>query len=99
FRFTAPSNPARHLRAAQLMGANVAEVGLDEAGEILADRIIELMKATGMPNGLAAVGYQSDDLDDLVAGTLPQQRLTKLSPIPADAGTLRRLFDESLTLW
>ena len=52
-----------------------------------------------MPNGLAAVGYGPDDLDDLVAGTLPQHTVTKLSPRPASADDLRDLFRESMTLW
>ncbi len=57
------------------------------------------MKATGMPNGLSAVGYGPRDIEDLVQGTLPQHRLTKLSPRPASAEDLRQLFTESMTLW
>jgi hydroxyacid-oxoacid transhydrogenase len=99
FRFTAPSNPARHLQAARLMGAEIARDSLDDAGEILAERLVELMKATGMPNGLADLGYDIEDIDELVAGTLPQERLTKLSPIPIGPSDLRALFTESMTLW
>jgi hydroxyacid-oxoacid transhydrogenase len=99
FRFTAPSNPARHLQAARLMGAEIARDSLDDAGEILAERLVELMKATGMPNGLADLGYDIEDIDELVAGTLPQERLTKLSPIPVGPSDLRALFTESMTLW
>ena len=34
----------------------------DDAGEVLASRVIELMRATGMPNGLSALGFgESDD--------------------------------------
>jgi hydroxyacid-oxoacid transhydrogenase len=57
------------------------------------------MRATGMPNGLAAVGYTADDVDRLVEGTLPQHRVTKLSPRPVDAPALRQLFLDSMTLW
>ena len=53
----------------------------------------------GMPNGLAAVGYGPQDVDQLVAGTLPQHTVTKLSPRPASAEDLRQLFLESMTLW
>lgn len=99
FRFTAPSNPARHLEAAHLIGADVSGAGRDDAGEVLVARIIELMRATGMPNGLHAVGYGTEDLDTLVAGTIPQERLTQLAPVPVIRSDLRTMFDQSMTLW
>lgn len=99
FRFTAPSNPQRHIQAARLLGAAVSDADTEGAGELLAETIIGLMRRINMPNGLAAVGYEPADVDDLVEGTLPQHRVTKLSPRPADADALRRLFLESMTLW
>jgi len=57
------------------------------------------MRATGMPNGLSAVGYGTSDIEELVQGTLPQHRVTKLCPRPASAEDLRQLFTESMTLW
>jgi hydroxyacid-oxoacid transhydrogenase len=39
------------------------------------------------------------DADDLVAGALPQHTVTRLSPRPANAGDLRGLFLDSMTLW
>lgn len=99
FRFTAVADPARHRHAAGLIGLDMAGVPDDEVGDVLADGLVGLMRRIGAPNGLAAVGYGPDDLDDLVAGTLPQHTVTKLSPRPASAADLRRLFAESLTLW
>jgi hydroxyacid-oxoacid transhydrogenase len=52
-----------------------------------------------MPNGLKAVGFGPQDVDQLVEGTLPQHRVTKLSPRPAGPEDLRRLFLDSMTLW
>jgi hydroxyacid-oxoacid transhydrogenase len=52
-----------------------------------------------MPNGLAGVGYTSADIGALVAGTLPQHRVTKLSPRPIDEPNLQRMFQDSMTLW
>ena len=98
-RFTAPANPARHLYAASLMGVDVSGATPEDAGELMADAVVELMRRAGMPNGLSAVGYGPDDVEELVAGTLPQHRVTKLSPRPADAEDLRQLFLTSLTLW
>ncbi len=99
FRFTGSANPARHLEAARLMGARVEGADPGQAGEILASTIIDLMKKTGMPNGLAAVGYTKADVDKLVEGTLPQHRVTKLSPRPFMPDDLRRIFLDSLKLW
>lgn len=99
FRFTAPVNPERHLYAASLMGVDVSGAKPEEAGELLAGAIIKLMQQTGMPNGLRAVGFGPEDVDQLVAGTLPQHRVTKLSPRPAEAEDLKKLFLDSMTLW
>jgi hydroxyacid-oxoacid transhydrogenase len=57
------------------------------------------MRKVGMPNGLRAVGYAEEDVDKLVEGTLPQHRVTKLSPRPASAEDLKQLFLESLDIW
>ena len=99
FRFTAPANPKRHLQAAGLMGADVTGAGPEDAGDLVADTIIGFMKALGMPNGLSAVGYTDDDVAGLVAGTLPQHRVTKLSPRQTSAEDLERLFKDSMTIW
>jgi hydroxyacid-oxoacid transhydrogenase len=99
FRFTAPANPAAHLHAARMMGKDISGASPEDAGELLADAIIELMRKVGMPNGLGEVGYGPADVDKLVEGTLPQHRVTKLSPRPAGAEDLKKLFLDSLTLW
>ena len=99
FRFTGPAAPERHRHAAELIGLDPSGVPDDEVGGLLADGIAAVMKRAGLPNGLSAVGYGPDDLDALVAGTLPQKTVTILSPRPAEPEDLRRLFEESLTLW
>jgi hydroxyacid-oxoacid transhydrogenase len=99
FRFTAQADPARHVKAARLLGAGVDDAGEGEAGEVLAAQIVRLMRATGMPNGLSAVGFTADDVDALVRGTLPQHRVTKLSPRPAGEAELRELFLDSMRCW
>ena len=99
FRFTAPADPERHLEAARLLGADVIDAGPEDAGDVLAGAIVRLLLAIDMPNGLAAVGYTPDDVGRLAAGTLPQHRVTKLSPRPAEESDLQRLFLDSMTLW
>jgi hydroxyacid-oxoacid transhydrogenase len=99
FRFTGQANPERHLYAAGLMGVNIADAVEADAGFILADAIIALMKDTGMPNGLSAVGYNEQDVEALAEGTLPQHRVTKLSPRPADKADLMQLFRDAMHYW
>jgi hydroxyacid-oxoacid transhydrogenase len=99
FRFTARANPARHLQAAEALGANVAGAKAEDAGQILADRITWFMRRLQMPNGLKAIGYASSDIAGLVEGTLPQHRVTKLSPRPAGPEELSALFEDSMVAW
>jgi hydroxyacid-oxoacid transhydrogenase len=99
FRFTAPADPRRHLRAAGLLGAETRGATPDDAGAILADAIIALMRRTGMPSGLAEVGYTEADAPALAEATLPQHRVTKLSPRPAGRGDLEALFRDALRYW
>jgi hydroxyacid-oxoacid transhydrogenase len=99
FRFTAPADPASHLEAARRLGVDVLRAAPEDAGELLAGAIIALMRRTRMPNGLKAVGYTPDDVDTLVAGTVVQHRVTKLSPRPASEADLKQLFLDSMTLW
>jgi len=99
FRFTAPANPDLHRHAAGLMGVDTSKASPEDAGKLLAGAIADLMRATGMPNGLKAVGFGLEDIDQLVAGTILQKRLTALSPRRAEEGDLRQLFLDSLTCW
>ena len=99
FRFTASANPERHLQAAEALGANVTDVKRDDAGRVLADRITWFMRELKVPNGLKAVGYSSSDIDTLVEGTLPQHRVTKLSPRPAGPDDLGKLFEDAMIAW
>ena len=99
FRWTASSSPARHLEMAAAMGVDVRGASPDDAGEILAVEIVRLMRALGLPGGLRAIGYTETDVDRLVEGTVPQHRVTKLSPRPVTREALKQLFLDSMDLW
>jgi hydroxyacid-oxoacid transhydrogenase len=99
FRFTAEACPDRHLIAAEILGADVSRADPADAGKILADRITGLMRRLQVPNGLRELGYDRADIPALVAGTVPQHRVTKLSPRPAGEPELARLFEEALVAW
>jgi hydroxyacid-oxoacid transhydrogenase len=103
FRYTAPASPDRHLAAAEALGADASAIRrardsarADDAGRILADRIMWFVQRLRMPENLRAVGYDSSDIPSLVEGTMAQERLTKLSPRPIDADALAKLFEDSL---
>ena len=99
FRFTAPASPQRHLRAAAVLGADCRGAHDEDAGAVLADRIVSLMRQLNAPNGLSALGYGPQHIPALVEGTLPQHRVTKLSPRPADAEALAGIFADALIYW
>ena len=99
FRFTAAACPDRHLKAAEVLGADVRGATAADAGRVLADRIIEFMRELDMPNGLGALGYGTEHIPELVAGTLPQHRVTKLAPKEAGAEALAAIFEDALSYW
>jgi len=57
------------------------------------------MRATGVPNGLAGVGYSDADIDALTQRTLPQRRLLDIAPREISDADLRQLFRDSMRLW
>ena len=99
FRYTAQASPQRHLQAAEALGVDVARCQTADAGRILSERITWFMQRLKTPNGLREIGYTSSDIPALVEGTLPQHRVTKLSPRPAGPDELAKLFEESLSAW
>ena len=99
FRFTGPACPERHLQAAEALGADVSKAKLNQAGELLAHRVIAFMRRLKMPNGLSAVGYTQEDIPELVRGTLPQHRVIKLSPRPVGEEELTRIFQDAMVYW
>jgi hydroxyacid-oxoacid transhydrogenase len=99
FRWTAVASPERHLDAARMLGADTRHASLDDAGEVLAQALIGIMKRVEMPNGIAAVGYTEADIPALVEKAIPQHRVTKLSPRPATPEDLAELFRGAMRYW
>jgi hydroxyacid-oxoacid transhydrogenase len=99
FRFTAPTNPEKHARIAELLGASTAGLSAADAALMLPEAIIRLMKDIGCPNGLSAVGYSEADVPRMVEGGWKQQRLLVGSPRPVSKADLQRILEESMVLW
>ena len=95
FRWTFGADPARHLKAARLLAPDHAYDGPDALPAVLAD----LMRDVGIPNGLGAVGYRPDDVDDLVEGALKQQRLLATAPREVHGDDLAGILRRSIELW
>jgi hydroxyacid-oxoacid transhydrogenase len=74
FKFTAVSDPDKHLEAAGLLGADTTGVKQADAGKLLADTIRKYMDIMKIDNGLVALGYSGSDIPNLVKGALPQVR-------------------------
>jgi alcohol dehydrogenase class IV len=99
FRFTAPTNPEKHARLAELLGASTEGLSADDAALLLPEAIVRLLKDTGCPNGLAAVGFTAADIPKLVEGGWKQQRLLVGSPRPVTEEGLYQILEESMVLW
>ena len=102
FKFTAASNPERHLAAAEVFGVDISSVKRESAGEVLAEAVANFLVELGdQPRGLKALGFQGGDVDGLVEGTLPQKRVLMLAPglseeVNEEKEQLRGLFEEAM---
>jgi alcohol dehydrogenase class IV len=99
FRATASTSPDRHIEAAEALGADVRGVGPADAGACLSSRVIALMRAAGVPNGVGGVGYGEADVDALTRGSILQKRLVDNAPMPVDEAAMRALFRGALAYW
>ena len=98
-RFTAPAMPARHLEIARLLGADVRGAGDNDAGEVLAEHIIRMMRDTAMPNGIGELGYGEEDIAGLAKGAFAQQRLLSNSPVAVGMDDLAGLYRGAGRYW
>jgi alcohol dehydrogenase class IV len=99
FNYTSSACPDRHLRGAELLGADTGDITSADAGAALALHITRLMQATSMPNGITGVGYGPDDIPDLVEGALAQQRLLNQSPRDITRDALTGIYRDALNYW
>lgn len=99
FRFTYPTAPERHLRAAELMGVATRDLAEAERREALPRALIALMRDIGIPNGLGAIGYSERDIPALIEGTLKQPRLLAGAPRPVSARDLDLILHDALRYW
>ena len=99
FRFTGPACAERHLLAAEALGADTEGAGPEDGGGLLADRVIDMMRRTGIPNGLGGVGYGDEDVDALTDRAFAQKRLLDNAPCPVGRDDLAGLFRAAMRYW
>jgi alcohol dehydrogenase class IV len=99
FRFTYPADPARHLRAAELLGADPSGAGAAGQRELLPATLVALMRDIGIPSGLTALGYGEEDVPALVEGTLRQQRLLVMAPRSVSGDDIAEILRASMENW
>lgn len=99
FRRLGPACPERHMRAAEALGVDTRNLPAERAGHVLADKVIALMKETGMPNGVGAIGYGEADLDALTERSVAQKRLLDNAPAPVGPVEIKELFRDALRYW
>jgi hydroxyacid-oxoacid transhydrogenase len=92
FRATAATSPERHLAAAEALGGDTKGARPEDAGEVLSRTLVEAMRATGVPLGVAAVGYGEHDVEALARGALVQRRLVDNAPLALDDDGMKALF-------
>ncbi|GAB3589758.1 hydroxyacid-oxoacid transhydrogenase [Angustibacter peucedani] len=95
FRFTFASSPERHLRAAALLAPDQSH----EDDGALPSVLVDLMRDIGLPSGLAELGFDDHDVDDLVEGSLAQQRLLAISPREPTSDDLAGIVSRSMQNW
>ena len=102
WRYTAACCPERHVHGATCLDGDTRDVkpgDATEAGEALAGRVIELMRAVGIPNGLSDLGFRAGDVDALAAGAEPQWRVIRNAPKDVSRDDLKTLFGAAMKYW
>ena len=98
-RFTGPACAEPHLISAEATGADTRGAAAEDGGGLLADRVIEMMRRTGIPNGLSGVGYGEDDVEALTDRAFAQKRLLDNAPCPVGRDQLAGLFRSAMSYW
>jgi hydroxyacid-oxoacid transhydrogenase len=108
FRFTSEADPDRHATCASILaeartqrnrdrGSDSSNRSYQDAGAWLADEIRTLCGELDVKLGLRPLGYTEEDIPALVQGTLPQHRVTQISPRqPIGEKELEGLFRQAL---
>ncbi len=99
FRYMAAGAPERHWEAARFLGADMNDSTPQDSGEIIAKRIIDLMKETGAPNGLEDVGFGMNDVSALSDSSFRQKRAIANSPRETNHVDIENIYRNAISYW
>lgn len=99
FRMTGAASQQRHLAAAEALGADISGAGPNDAGSILADKMIGIMKSAGLANGLDGLGIKDSDIPAMAKSGFTQKRPLAQAPIEVTEDDLVAIYQDSMSYW
>lgn len=99
FKFLNNAIPERMFEAAKALSPKDSSVSTQNAGDVIANILIDILKKLNFPNGLSALGFTENDIPALVEGTLKQQRLLINSPIKVGEKELIEIYKNTMVIW
>ncbi len=70
-----------------------------DAGEVVANRIIELMRDTHIPNGLSGVGFSENDVTRLTDSSIRQTRAIANAPRESNRVDIENIYRDAISYW
>ena len=86
-------------RAGEFLGADVTGATPDDAGEVVSDRVIELMRGSSAPNGLSGVGFGPGDVKAMAKSSIRQSRAIANAPKVANINDLESIYGDAIRYW
>jgi hydroxyacid-oxoacid transhydrogenase len=97
--FIAPVMQEKLAKIAQLLGERTEGLNTREATMLVKEAVIKLMKDLHIPSGLAEVGFEEKDIDEMAKAAMQQQRLLTCSPRPVKLEDVKEIYKKSLHNW
>lgn len=99
FKYLSVGAPQRHLDAAAFLGAHTADANSDDAGELVEKRLIEMMRASHLPNGLSGVGFTAEQVKALSNSSIRQSRAIANAPRETNLVDMENIYSNALSYW
>jgi hydroxyacid-oxoacid transhydrogenase len=84
---------------ANLLGEDTTKLSKEKAASVAKDRLISLMKDINFPSGIAELGFDEKDIDELGEAGLKVKRLLACCPRPVNLEDIKDIYRKSLYNW